>query len=159
AEPAERIDARELASRARRNRRTRDAVEAVAAGDEVAAELLQPPAVVEAHLGLARVEVVERRVLHLEEDLAARGEPRGDEVLDRLVLRVDHDGAAAGEAREVHAMTAAGEAQVDPLVHEALALHAFADAGCFQQVYRALLQHAGADRGFDLLPGARLDDH
>src|SRR5947209_20606682 len=82
AEPAEGIDARELVAQARGDGGARDAVEAVAAGDELALELHQSSVVVVADLGLARVEVIDRRVLHLEEDLAAGGKARGDEVLD-----------------------------------------------------------------------------
>src|SRR6185436_18942337 len=47
AEPAEGIDARELAPCARGNRRPRDAVEAVAAADEIALELFELAGVVE----------------------------------------------------------------------------------------------------------------
>ena len=53
----------------------------------------------------------------------------------------------------------AAEAQVDAFVAEALALHALADAALREQVDRALLEHAGADRRLDLLAAARLEHH
>src|SRR5207237_1751824 len=116
-------------------------------------------AVVKAHLRLARVEVVDRRVLNLEENLAASGEARGDQVLDHLVLRINHDRSPAGQAGKVDAVRAAAEAQIDAVVHEAFALHALADAGRLQQVDGALLEHAGADRRPDLLAAAQLEHH
>ena len=136
----------------------RNAVEAVAAGNEVGMDLLDFAVVVETGLGRRRIQVVKRRILHAEQDLSAGGEARGDQVLDHLVLRVDGD-RAAGELGERDAVAAAAEAQIDAFVHEALALHALAHAALRQQVDRALLEHAGADRGLDFLAAARLDHH
>jgi len=89
-------------------------------------------------------------------DLAARVEADFHQVLDDLVLRIDRD-RAAGEFGERNAMTAACEAKDDAFVHEALALQALADAAVDEKIDRSLLQHAGADRGFDFLPAARFD--
>ena len=72
------------------------------------------------------------------------------------MLRIDRD-RAAGELGERNAMTAACEAKDDAFVHEALALQALADAAVDEKIDRSLLQHAGADRGFDFLPAARFD--
>src|SRR5688572_2390032 len=143
---------------ARGNGGARNAVKAVAAGDEVGMDFLDFAVVVEARLGRRRIEVVKRRILHAEQDLSAGGEARGDQVLDHLVLDVDGD-RPPGELGERDAVTAAGEAQIDAFVYEAFALHALADAALRQQVDRALLEHAGADGRFDLLAAARLDDN
>ena len=56
-------------------------------------------------------------------------------------------------------MAAAGEAQLDAVVDEALALEALAGPDLAHQVDRALLEHAGPDRGLDRRARAALDDH
>src|SRR6185503_4991839 len=156
AEPAEWVSAGELVALARRDRRARHAVEAVATRKESGFDFLDLAVPVEPRFGRTGVEVVERGVLHPEENLSARRQARGDQILDHFVLRVDGDGPA-GELGERDAMTRAAEAQVDAFVAEALALHALADAALREQVDGALLEHAGADRGLDLLARARLD--
>src|SRR3990170_7103273 len=115
AEPAERIAAGELVAVARGDRRPRDAVEAVAAGDEVAFEFVDFSVPVKPRLRRRGVQVVTRDVLYAEQQRAAGGQARGDQVLDHLVLRVDGDGAA-GELGERDAVAASGEAQIDAFV-------------------------------------------
>ena len=56
-------------------------------------------------------------------------------------------------------MALAVEAQLDAVVHEALALEALAHAHLLQQVDGALLEHAGADALLDVLAVARLEHH
>ena len=56
-------------------------------------------------------------------------------------------------------MSAAVEAQFDPLVDQALALHALAHARLDHQVDRALLEHARADAPLDVLAAAGLEHH
>jgi hypothetical protein len=72
------------------------------------------------------------------------------------VLGVDGDGLA-GQLGEVDAVAAAVEGQLETVVQGAFGAHALADAGLVQDVHRALFEHAGADRGFDLGPGARFE--
>src|SRR3954470_6560955 len=160
AEPAERVDAEVVvADGALGHGGPADAVAAVAAGDEIADELSGL-----ALLGRAgdprpvRGDAGDAGRLGLEQDLAARVEAELDEVLQHLVLGVDGDRAAAGEAVEVDAVAATGEAQLDAVVDEALALEALAGPDLAHQVDRALLQHAGPDRGLDRRARAALDD-
>ena len=86
---------------------------------------------------------------HPEPQVAAVGKALRDEVDEHLVLRVDHHRTAAGQPGEVDPVQAALEGQVDPVVHAALAGHPGADAGVAQQIGRALLQDARADRLLD----------
>ena len=105
------------------------------------------------------VDLVQSDVLDPEADLAAGGEPGRDQVLDDLVLAVDGDPAPAAEPGEVDALAAAGEAQLQPLVDQAFALHARADAGLDEQVGGALLEHARADPLLDVLSAVALEHH
>src|SRR5258707_7041339 len=56
-------------------------------------------------------------------------------------------------------MPAAVEAQLDTVVHEALAVQPFAQAGGVEQIHRALLQHASADPFLRVAPALGFDDH
>ena len=129
-------------------------MEAVAAGDDVAAQLVVGALVAEADAGPLALEVVQRHVLDLEAQLAAVAQPRGDEVLDHLLLAVDRDRPPAGELGEVDAVPAPVEAQLEAVVDEALAVQALAHAGLVEQVDRALLEHAGAHARLDVRRGS-----
>ena len=67
--------------------------------------------------------------------------------------------AAVRQLAERDAVPLARELQRDAVVHDALAAHPLADAGGVQQVDGALLQHAGADAGLDVLAAASLEHH
>src|SRR5215207_2775313 len=96
-EPAERVIARELGEHTARDRVAADAVVTVAAGNEVAAELPSFAVVDEPDRRRLRLEAVHRDVVYLEEQRAARLDPRGDQVLHDLLLPVDGDRPAAGK--------------------------------------------------------------
>jgi hypothetical protein len=65
-------------------------VVAVTAGDDIADQLLGlAVARAEADRRRRAVEVVHAHIVGLEDDLAVRGKPRGDEVLHHLLLSVD----------------------------------------------------------------------
>ena len=133
-------------------------MEAVAAGDDVAAQLVVGSLVAEADARPLALEVVQRDVVDLEAQLAAGLQPRGDEVLDHLLLAVDGDRPPAGELGEVDAVPAPVEAQLEAVVDEALAVQALGDAGRVEQVDGRLLEHAGAHARLDVLARARLED-
>src|SRR5690349_21813524 len=161
AEPAERVDAEVVLAHAPfRNSRPADAVTAVAAGDEVADELFFFTLLRgEADLRLVGRDVLQSARFGLEVDLAARLKPELDQILEHLVLGVDGNDAAVGKIVQVDAVAAAGKAQLEAVVHEALALHTLASADLGHEVDGGLLQHAGPDGGFDRLTRAALDDH
>ena len=144
AQPAERIVALEGRQRAGGHALAAHAVEAVAAGDEVARELVLVAAVAVAHDGMAAVEVVHAHVLGLVDRDGAARRARVHQVARDLGLAVD-DHALAGESVEVDAVAAAGPADLDAVVHEALGVHARADARFVEQRDRALFEDARAD--------------
>ena len=82
-----------------------------------------------------------------------------EQVLDDLLLAVHRDAAAAGQLGEVDPVPAPGEAQLDAVVHEPLALHPVAEPALDQQVDRALLEHAGADALLQVRAAAHLEHH
>ncbi len=47
-------------------------------------------------------------------------------------------------------MALAGELQIDPMMREPLAIHAFAKTACAQQIDRALFQHPRAQPSLDV---------
>ena len=102
---------------------------------------------------------MQAHVLDLEEQLGALVQPRRDQVLHDLLLPVDRDPAPVGELAERDPVALAVEAQLDPVVHEALALEALAHAHLLEQVHRSLLEHAGAHALLDVLAVARLEHH
>jgi len=111
-------------------------VKAVAAGDEVAAELAGRSARVAESDARRAVEPGESHAADLEEDLPTGGQARGDQIPQELVLRVKDDAASAGQRREIDAVGPAAEAQADAAVHRALAHHAVANARGRQEIHR-----------------------
>src|SRR5438128_12329318 len=103
---------------------TRDAVRAVATGDEVAIEPLGRAIVPERDRRPRRRGIPGGNIAHAEEDLPARLEPRRDEILHDLLLRIQRHTLAAGERLHVDVMRAAGETQVHAAVEERLAIQA-----------------------------------
>ena len=140
------------------NRRTADAVEAVAAGDEVARDLVRR-AVDRARDARCRTgEVVHLHVGHLEMERPARGHTRRDQVLHDLVLAVDGDGPAAGQRRHVDVMPQSVEGDGDARVPQTFAAKPVADADLVHEIHRALLEHAGTDARDDVFLAAILED-
>ena len=138
------------------DRRPADAVEAVAAGDQVA--LQRVPLALVRELDLRRLRV-HRHVGDLEVQRQAGLQPRADQVLDDLLLAVDRDRAAAGEVAQRDPVALAAEPQLDAVVHEPLAMHPLAEADLVHQVHRRLLEHARAHALLHVLAVARLEDH
>ena len=133
-----------------------DAVEAVAAGDDVAFERLVPALVLEMDRRPLAVEAVDVRRLGLEQDRAAARQPRRDQILHHLLLAIDRDDLARRQHRQVDVDDAAAEADVEPRVGHALAMQPLAGAELVHQVDGALLQHAGAHAALDVVAAARL---
>ena len=79
-------------------------MEAVAAGDEVAAQFVRRPVMLQAN-HRRRLEIIDRHLFCIEVDRAAGRQARVDKVADYLVLSVNGDALAAGELREIDAMT------------------------------------------------------
>src|SRR5918999_846490 len=117
-----------------------------------------PPAMRVVQRGAVAVDPDRADVLDLEQQGRARREAGGDQILDDLLLAVDRDPPAAGELVEGDAVSLAAEAQLDAVVHEALAFQTLADAHLDQEVHRALFEHARANPALDVLAVAVLED-
>jgi hypothetical protein len=131
-------------------------VEAVAAGDHVAVQLLTRAAVGERQPRPLSFQVGELHVADLEQERAAGAQPCFDQVLDDLRLAVDDD-RLADQVLEVDPVPLPIELDPDTRVYLAFAAHPVADARLDQQFGRSLLEHAGPDPRFDVLAAAVLD--
>ncbi len=124
AEPGVRVAALGHLDQAGRHGVAADAVESVAAGDHVAADLVPRPR----RVGVAQHRPVLSRSATSVPDTsnsswAAGRQPGLDQVLDDLGLRVDRHPAAAGQVAEVEMVPLPRELQVDPAVLETLGVH------------------------------------
>ena len=166
-EPGEGVDALVLGADALRDGLAGRAPVSVAAGDDVAGQLLQVAAALQADLvGELTRAVADRRAVGLDpvdldglglpDDPPARLDARLVEILDDLVLPVERDRPPAGELLEVDPMVAARPAQLDAVVHGALGVHAIADAGLAQELRDVVLENACADGRLDRLAAARV---
>jgi hypothetical protein len=158
AEPAERIDVLARREHAIGHRRAADAVEAVAAGDDLAAQLVALAVVAVAQRRLVGVDALWRHVLGPEQERRAGFDASGDQVLNDLLLAVNRDAAAVGQLVERDSVALAAEAQLNAVVHEPLPLEALAHAHLEQEVDGALLEHAGADAALYVVAVASLED-
>jgi hypothetical protein len=133
-------------------------VEPVAARDDVADELvaLAPVAVPDARR--VRLELVERDVVHLEEQRRARGDPRLDQVLHDLRLAVDDD-RLPGQLVEGDPLSLTRRLELDARVHEPLAPQPLADAHLLEELRDVVLEHARTDPRLHVLAAAVLEDH
>src|SRR3954447_4274463 len=143
AEPAERIDPVVILEHARRKTRPADAVEAVAAADEIAFDLLRLTVMTEPDFGIAAAEVVNAGVRDLEENLAAVGQTLSDQVGDDLLLIVDEH-PLADQLMKIDVAGFAPERNIDAVVHHRLALQPRADAGVDQHLRHPVLHQPGA---------------
>src|SRR5882672_2466653 len=157
AEPAEGIDALERRERMDRDTLAAHAVKAVAAGDELAGDLLITSALAIADARLVRIEVVDAGLVAFEAQLAAALEARVDQVLGHLGLPVDRH-RSARVLPDVDTGTPAVECDLKAVVDEARAIETRADAGLLQEIDRTLFQHPCADAALHVLSAALLDD-
>jgi hypothetical protein len=127
------------------DRRAADAVEPVAAGDDVALDRLRLALVDEADPWPGRLDAGELDILDLEQQRAPTFEPVRDQVLDDLCLAVDRDRATIGKIAERDPVTLALELQVDSVVDDSLAVQPFGDAGAFEQLHGALFEQPRPD--------------
>ena len=134
-------------------------MEAVAPRDDVALELLRGTLVGEEDTRPLGLDVLDPDVVDLEEEGAPGLEAGLDQVLHDLRLPVHHDRLAARQGGHVDPVPLARELQLDAVVHEPLARHPLAHAGIGEEVDDALLEHARANAGLDVLAAPVLQDH
>jgi hypothetical protein len=158
AQPAEGVDLLVGLDGVGRHARAAHAVVAVAAGDEVAFELVRLPVLLVAHARPGRVEVVQAHVRRAVDGGEPFGRARFHQVARHLGLAVHRHLLAAREAVHVDAVARALEEQLDALVRQALGLGAGVDAGTRQQVHGDLFEHAGADAPQHVVAALAFDD-
>src|SRR5690606_29453233 len=134
------------------------AVEAVAAGDEVAGDLVRGAALAVTHDRRVRIEAVDADVLGFVDGRRTGGGARVHQVARDLGLSVDGHVLAAGEAGEVDAVALAVEAQLDPAVDQPLGVQPLSDAGLVEQVDCTLLEYAGADAAQHVVAALAFED-
>src|SRR4029077_17946575 len=156
AQPSEGIIALENRERARGNGGTADAMETVAAGNEIAGQLGFLSFMQEKNPGPRRVKIVDADFFGFKEKRAAESEPCIHEVFDDFALGIDRDGAA-GQVREIDAMGAPAEAQINAVMHEPFALHSLAHAHFSEQVGGVLFEEAGADALLTILAAVQFE--
>ena len=118
-------------------------MKAVAAGDEVALQLMDLAVLLIAHDGAVAIEAHGLHVAGLVDRGQALGGAHFHQVARDLGLAVDHDALAAGQAVQVDAVALAAEQQLDAVVRQAFCAHAGVGTGLLQQVHRDLFEHAG----------------
>src|SRR5262249_32851061 len=141
AQPAEGIDALVEPDRLGRHRGARHAVEAVAAGDEVAVDAYTffIQRVINSRGKWFDVKNLQCDIARPADRLAARRRARRSEVRGGLGLAV-HRAALPGEALEGDAAARAAEDGVEAVVPKARGLATRADTGALQERYRAAFE-------------------
>ena len=132
-----------------RNAGARDAMVAIATGDEIAVHVDALTALGVAYACRAAGEIIDRDVLRFPDDAAAGTGTRIRQVFLQLGLSIDHD-ALSSERLQIDAMRAAVERKLDAVVRQTLAHHARSHTGLVQQIDRSPLEQSGADARFDV---------
>ncbi len=133
-------------------------MEAVAAGDEVAFQLVAFAVLDVTQLWPSAVDLVRRHRLGLVDRLQARRGPGLHEIAGDLGLAVDGD-RPSGQGVQVDAVAGAPEAHLDAFVNQALRVEAIGDAGLLEKGDGAMLDQAGPDPAQDIVAAAALEDH
>ena len=133
-------------------------MKSVAAGNEVAVNLVIGAVMLEAEHRAGGVERADRDVLGLEIQRTRRRGARVDQIPDDFVLSVDGDGLAAGQVGQIDAVPLSLKADVEALVTQPRPSKSGTDAHRVQQVHGALLQDAGLHAVDDVVAAAVLDD-
>ena len=134
-------------------------MEAVAAGDHVAAQHVILPVLAVADARLVAIDIAQGHILRLEHQWIALLEAESDQILDHFGLTIDHDGRAAGQLRQWDAVALAVELQLDAMVDDALARQPFTGADLRQDVDGALLQDTRPQPLLAVLTAAVLQHH
>jgi hypothetical protein len=132
-------------------------MEPVAAGDDVAGQLMFSTAVLEAD-DRRVVDAGETDIGDRKAKVAASVEAGTDEVLNDFLLTVDGNRPTVRQFREGNTVTLTSEAQFNAMMDEPLALEPISNAHPLQQIDRTLLKHAGTDATLDVCPITRFKD-
>ena len=133
-------------------------MEAVAARDEVAFDLMHLAIFFIAHLGVLAVETDRLHVLRLVNRGQALLGPHFHEIARHLGLAIHHHALATGKAMQVDAVALALEQQLDTVMGQAFLIHAGVGTRRLEQVHRDLFKHAGANAAQHVVGAALLED-
>ena len=133
AEPAEWIVSLEHAEHPVGNTWSADAVESVAAGNEIAIDFLRPAVMLEADVRPLRFQIVHRDVVDLKQKRRTIGKSALHEILHDFLLPIDCN-TLVHQFFEINAVQVAVDADIDSPVQHSLALHAATDAYVGEQV-------------------------
>ena len=97
-------------------------------------------------------------IFNLKQNLATGRDPGIVQVFQNFVLRVNRDSFSIGELPKINSVTAAPEAQLDPMVNQAFGFYPLANPHLGEQIDRSLLQHAGTDTLLRILAAAIFKD-
>ncbi len=156
-QPAERIDPLIGAQYLGWNGLAAGSVEAVAAGDEVALQLVAFAVLYPGQAWAGTGDVQRRHLLGLVDGLEPRGRAGLHQVAGDLGLAIDGD-RLAGQGGEIDAVARAAEAEFDALMDQAFRMQALGDARLFQQSYRAVFDQSGADAAQHMVAAAPLEN-
>src|SRR6266404_1298042 len=131
---------------------------AIAAGDEVAPQLVRRAGVGVGHPRLVCVPVLEHYLAHLPQDCPRFARSGLHEVLLQFGLPVDQN-ASAGQSLEVYPVTAVGEGDVKAVMDESVAHHPSANPGLLKQFHGGPPQQPRADAGLHVILRAALQYH
>jgi len=104
------------------------------------------------------IEVMHADVFNFEQHPAASCDAGIIQVFQNFVLRVNRDSFSIGELPKINSVTAAPEAQLDPMVNQAFGFYPLANPHLGEQIDRSLLQHAGTDTLLRILAAAIFND-
>ena len=130
---------------------------AIAAGDEIAVDLLAPAVLRVAHPRPAGIEIIDRKRLRFPDDAAACRLTCIRQIFLYLGLAIDHH-ASAGKTLQIDPVRAAVEREFDAVVRKTLAHHPRPDTSLVQQIDRAPLEQSGPDARLDILTRLPLKD-
>jgi hypothetical protein len=157
AEPAEGIDPLEGLERRSGNTGARDAVIAVASGDEVALEHMRLAILAVLHPRAVAIEIEQPHVAGFVDGRGARSGAGVHQVVGHLGLPVDHH-MTVDEAGEVEAVRVTVKTQFHAVVDEAFPVHAFAHADRIEQFDRALFENPGTNSAQHVFGAAPLQN-
>src|SRR5258705_7695082 len=148
-EPAERIDPFKRLDRRRFYAGAADAVKAVAAGDEVACDLMADAVLVVGDARMVGVEIMRLDVGGLIDGGEAGGLARVHQVERDLGLAVDRH-RLGGWRMKVDAMTRAAEGEVEGVMNKPFGMGGRAGANLMEKGYGAFVERAGADKAEEI---------
>ena len=132
-------------------------MKAVAAGDEIAFDLVEFAVGPIDDARLLAENIVQGDIIGSVDRRRASSRAAVHEILGDFGLPVDHDGLA-GQFLEVDAVAHPFDADLRPVMYEALAVHAGADGGLVDEIDRDLLDHASTDAVEHVFAGVPLED-